>query len=59
MHKSRLAGLIIDCEVDDLEGAAEFWSAALGYPVRRSEDPAESEYNEMAPTLNRPARLLL
>jgi len=44
MHKSRLAGLIIDCEVEDLEGAARFWSAALGYPIRRSHEPAESEY---------------
>jgi catechol 2,3-dioxygenase-like lactoylglutathione lyase family enzyme len=33
MHKSRLAGLIIDCNTDDLEAAAEFWSEALG--VRR------------------------
>lgn len=30
MHKSRLAGFIIDCKTDDLEGAARFWSAALG-----------------------------
>ena len=31
MHRSRLAGLIIDCKTDDLEAAANFWSAALGY----------------------------
>ena len=31
MHRSRLAGYIIDCQTDDIEGAAEFWSAALGY----------------------------
>ena len=30
MHKSRLAGFIIDCQTDDLEAAARFWSAALG-----------------------------
>jgi hypothetical protein len=30
MHKSRLAGFIIDCQTEDLEGAARFWSAALG-----------------------------
>ena len=29
-HRSRLAGFIIDCETDDLEAAARFWSAALG-----------------------------
>ena len=30
MHKSRLAGFIIDCRTSDLHGAAGFWSAALG-----------------------------
>ncbi|NLG75944.1 MAG: VOC family protein [Xanthomonadaceae bacterium] len=34
MHHSRLAGFIIDCHTDDLERAAEFWSAALGYPLK-------------------------
>jgi len=34
MHKSRLAGFIIDCRTDDLDGAARFWSAALNLPVR-------------------------
>ena len=29
-HRSRLAGFIIDCQTDDLAGAAGFWSAALG-----------------------------
>jgi hypothetical protein len=29
-HRSRLAGFIIDCRTDDLEGAAAFWAAALG-----------------------------
>lgn len=30
MHKSRLAGFIIDCKDADLPQAAEFWGAALG-----------------------------
>ena len=30
MHKSKLAGFIIDCQTDDLHGAASFWGAALG-----------------------------
>lgn len=34
MHRSRLAGFIIDCQTEDLEAAAEFWSAALGLPMR-------------------------
>lgn len=34
MHKSKLAGFIIDCKTNDLKGAAEFWSAALGMEMR-------------------------
>ncbi len=34
MHKSKLAGFIIDCRTDDLAKAAEFWGGALGMPVR-------------------------
>jgi predicted enzyme related to lactoylglutathione lyase len=30
MHKSRLAGFIIDCKTADLPAAAEFWGKALG-----------------------------
>lgn len=33
MHRSRLAGFIIDCNTDDLQAAAEFWGAALGMKV--------------------------
>ena len=33
MHKSKLSGFIIDCRTDDLEGAASFWSRALGMPI--------------------------
>jgi len=44
MHKSRLGGLIIDCNVDDLDNAAEFWSAALGYGIKRSDRPEDEGY---------------
>jgi hypothetical protein len=37
MHKSKLAGFIIDCKTDDLDGAAEFWAAALGAPPKKKE----------------------
>jgi predicted enzyme related to lactoylglutathione lyase len=42
MHRSRLAGFIIDCRTDDLEGAAEFWSRALGVKTQRQ--PDETKY---------------
>jgi predicted enzyme related to lactoylglutathione lyase len=34
MHKSKLGGFIIDCRTADLGAAADFWSRALGMPVR-------------------------
>ena len=34
MHKSKLAGFIIDCRTDDLDRAAGFWGGALGMSVR-------------------------
>lgn len=37
MHKSQLAGFIIDCQTDDLDQAADFWSAALG--IKAITDP--------------------
>ena len=52
MHKSRLAGFIIDCDTDDLDRAAEFWAGVLGAPTRHAADPANSPYVE----LNMPAR---
>ena len=37
MHKSQFGGLIIDCQTDDLDQAAAFWSAALG--LKAETDP--------------------
>jgi predicted enzyme related to lactoylglutathione lyase len=34
MHKSKLAGFIIDCQTPDLQAAARFWGAALGMQLR-------------------------
>lgn len=44
MHKSRLAGLIIDCETDDLDEAERFWSRALGYETKKFPDPDDEGY---------------
>lgn len=35
-HRSRLAGFIIDCQTDDLDAAADFWSRALGVTIGES-----------------------
>lgn len=44
MHKSQLAGFIIDCKTDDLDGAADFWSQALGYARNKNKGPDEDNY---------------
>ena len=44
MHKSRLAGFIIDCNTDDLGAAAAFWGAALGMAVRALPAPEGDKY---------------
>lgn len=47
MHKSRLAGFIIDCKTDDLEGAARFWSEALGIPLKEKSDEGSASYRTL------------
>jgi predicted enzyme related to lactoylglutathione lyase len=47
MHRSRLAGFIIDCKTDDLERAAQFWSAALGYELRPKSEETSPLYRCM------------
>jgi len=44
MHKSRLAGLIIDCHTDDLNAAAAFWAGALGTPAKLDANTNKSPY---------------
>ena len=33
MHRSRINGILIDCNTDDIDAAAQFWAEALGRPV--------------------------
>ena len=47
MHHSRLAGFIIDCNTQDLEKAAEFWSAALGYPLKPKAEESSPKYRQL------------
>jgi predicted enzyme related to lactoylglutathione lyase len=47
MHRSRLAGFIIDCNTDDLERAAQFWSAALGYELKPPSEEPMSNYRQL------------
>ena len=44
MHRSRLCALLIDCNTDDIEAAATFWSAALGRGIDRAHPGTRGNY---------------
>ena len=44
MHKSRLGTMIIDCNTDDLNREAQFWSAALGLQAEKAGAQVNSKY---------------
>jgi len=49
-HRSRLAGFIIDCQTDDVDHAAAFWSGALGYAAGESYVEGDAAYVEFSGT---------
>jgi predicted enzyme related to lactoylglutathione lyase len=54
MHKSRLAGFIIDCRTDDLDAAARFWSQALGLAAQAPAQAADTLYRTLATAADQP-----
>src|ERR1700680_732609 len=54
MHKSRLAGFIIDCNTDDLDAAARFWSAALGLAAESPASAGDALYRTLATPADQP-----
>jgi len=53
MHKSRLAGFIIDCKTDDLGAAAAFWGGALGMEVRELPGDEGAKYVQLVDAQDR------
>ena len=47
MHRSKLAGFIIDCESTDLAAAAAFWGGALGMQVRALPGAENQKYRQL------------
>ena len=58
MHRSRLSSIIIDCRVDDLSSAAEFWSKAFGKPVASVDQDGDGKYAELKTDADEPFLLL-
>ena len=47
MHRSRLAGFVLDCRTDDLDQAAQFWSSALGVPLKAAAEESSPLYRQL------------
>ena len=47
MRRSRLGSVIIDCQTNDLDRAAEFWAKALNRRASKPADPADQNYREL------------
>jgi len=58
MHRSRLSSIIIDCRVDDLSSAAEFWSKAFGKPVASVDQDGDGKYAELKTADDEPILVL-
>jgi hypothetical protein len=44
MHRSRINGILIDCNVDDIQVAASFWAEALGRPITPNHPGTRGNY---------------
>jgi predicted enzyme related to lactoylglutathione lyase len=43
-HRSRINGILIDCNVEDIGAAAQFWAEALGRPVNPDHPGTRGNY---------------
>jgi predicted enzyme related to lactoylglutathione lyase len=44
VHRSRINGILIDCNVEDIDAAASFWAEALGRPINRDHPGTRDNY---------------
>jgi predicted enzyme related to lactoylglutathione lyase len=44
MHRSRINGILIDCNVEDIAAAANFWAGALGRPIDSDHPGTREDY---------------
>jgi len=58
MHHSRIAAFVLDCEVEELVTATEFWSKALGRPVASADQDGDGKYAELKTDADEPFLLL-
>lgn len=44
MHRSRINGILIDCNVEDIDAAARFWAEVLGRPIDPDHPGTRGDY---------------
>ncbi len=44
MHRSRINGVLIDCNVDDIDAATRFWAEALGRSLDQDHPGTRGDY---------------
>jgi hypothetical protein len=57
MHRSRLSTFVVDCQVEDVDAAATFWSRALGRAVVPP-TPESGNYRELTSSAGEPQLLI-
>jgi predicted enzyme related to lactoylglutathione lyase len=57
MHRSRLSTFVVDCQVEDVDAAARFWSRALGRAVVPP-TPESGNYRELTSSDGEPQLLI-
>jgi predicted enzyme related to lactoylglutathione lyase len=58
MHKSRLGAIVIDCQTEELDAAAGFWSKALGWSSEPLPPPNDARYRVLATPAGEPEVLV-
>ena len=58
MHHSRVSAFVLDCQVDDLATATEFWSKAVGRRVASADQDGDGKYAELKTDADEPFLLL-
>jgi len=58
MNRSRISAFVLDCKVGDLAAATDFWSKALGRPVRNPDQDGDGRYAELETDTDEPFLLL-
>lgn len=58
MRRDRISAFVLDCKVDDLASATQFWSAALGRAVANPDQDGDGRYAELKTGADEPFLLL-